>query len=137
MIMRYRGGGVGHSSTRDAVNHFLNDRHTTDTCVASLATADDESDQSSEESDEELPMVMEFPAEEEPELDEDPSPEGEDDLNLEEEDDYGYQAEVGNSDDEGGEEESNLPSHGANEVLEEDIDDEVEGEIEQLGYARY
>jgi hypothetical protein len=31
MMMRFRGGGVGHSSTRDATNHFLTDRHPTDT----------------------------------------------------------------------------------------------------------
>jgi hypothetical protein len=26
MFMRFRGGGVGHQSTRDATNHFLHDR---------------------------------------------------------------------------------------------------------------
>ena len=30
MFMRYRGGGVGHSSTRDATNRFLLDRHPLD-----------------------------------------------------------------------------------------------------------
>jgi hypothetical protein len=129
--MRYRGGGVGHASTRHAVNHFLNDRHATDTTIA---TADDESDQSREESDEEL-HTMDTELEGEPELRDD-DPEGEDTLE-EEEDDYGYQAEVGNSDNEGGEGEPNAV---ADEVLEDDQledDDEVEGEIEQLGYARY
>jgi len=30
MIMRFRGGGVGHKSTREATNIFLNDRHKSD-----------------------------------------------------------------------------------------------------------
>ncbi|KAF9544383.1 hypothetical protein CPC08DRAFT_413191 [Agrocybe pediades] len=30
MVMRYRGGGVGHKSTRDATSFFLKDRHKTD-----------------------------------------------------------------------------------------------------------
>ena len=30
MFMRYRGGSVGHSSTRDATNRFLLDRHPLD-----------------------------------------------------------------------------------------------------------
>jgi hypothetical protein len=43
MMMRYRGGGVGHKSTRDATNWFLNDRDRLD-----LTTADDEEDLESE-----------------------------------------------------------------------------------------
>ena len=42
--MRYRGGGVGHTSTRDAVNRFLDDRHTTDTTLTTQTPVDDESD---------------------------------------------------------------------------------------------
>jgi len=30
MMMRFRGGGVGHASTRNATNRFLSDRHPTD-----------------------------------------------------------------------------------------------------------
>jgi len=30
MMMRFRGGGVGHTSTRNATNHFLADCHPTD-----------------------------------------------------------------------------------------------------------
>jgi hypothetical protein len=133
--MRYRGGGVGHTSTRDTVNRFLEDRHTTDMTLMARTPVDDESDQSSEESDEELHTKdTESPAEGlgEPDLD----AEGEDDDNLEEQDDYGYQAEDGNSDDEQEDlEESELPN--ADGGLDDEPDDEVEGEIEQLGYARY
>jgi hypothetical protein len=42
MVMRYRGGGVGHKSTRDATNKFLTDRDRLDVPTANNDTDSDE-----------------------------------------------------------------------------------------------
>jgi hypothetical protein len=127
MIMRYRGGGVGHTSTRSAVNSFLEDRHTTE--MTRTVIEDEPPDEEVYTDDtiivEELP-AGDFEGLREAELDEDPEEEG-----NEEENDYGYRV-ADDSDDEQVEEEGELPK--ADEGL---LGDEVEGEIEQLGYARY
>ncbi|KAF8625106.1 hypothetical protein AX17_006931 [Amanita inopinata Kibby_2008] len=57
MVMRYRGGGVGHHTVRKATNIFLEDRHATDTdpnAEDELETTDDTSPDQQEHSDEEL-----------------------------------------------------------------------------------
>jgi hypothetical protein len=43
MMMRYRGGGVGHKSTRDATNKFLTDRDKLD--IPTTADKDTDSDE--------------------------------------------------------------------------------------------
>jgi hypothetical protein len=42
MFMRFRGGGVGHQSTRDATNHFLKDRTPTELARAHASNDADE-----------------------------------------------------------------------------------------------
>ena len=75
MFMRFRGGGVGHKSTRDATNHFLHDRtpaelsrvRVTDDADEELENANGESDDDNEgtEVDEEQDFGYENPFEEE------------------------------------------------------------------------
>jgi hypothetical protein len=113
--MRYRGGGVGHTSTREATNRFLEDRHPTD-----MAGVDDEP--------ETLDECQEAPLQ----MDDDEDLGG----NDEEEEDYGYGG-AGDMDEEELEqiaEEDIL--QGAEEALLVD-EDEIEDEVEQFGYARY
>ncbi|KIL54289.1 hypothetical protein M378DRAFT_19051 [Amanita muscaria Koide BX008] len=48
MVMRFRGGGVGHKSTREETDQFLNDRHVLDV-VGGTSDVDDETMEDTEE----------------------------------------------------------------------------------------
>jgi hypothetical protein len=110
MMMRFRGGGVGHSSTRDATQHFLADRHSTDLSSQHDTYAADE-----EPSNE---LAEEVEIEESHDSEDFPSDSSSDDSSGEE--DYGYvRYDSDNSDDE------------------EKDPDAKEDEVEQLGFARF
>ncbi|KAG1792273.1 uncharacterized protein HD556DRAFT_1309350 [Suillus plorans] len=49
MLMRFRGGGVGHRTTREATNSFLNDRDPLDIHHASAAVAHSEDEGSNDD----------------------------------------------------------------------------------------
>jgi hypothetical protein len=66
--MRFRGGGVGHKSTREATNFFKKDRDRLDTTHSNAGPGNDD------EEDSEMPV----------------DEEGVDDVNEDEEDDFGY-----------------------------------------------
>jgi hypothetical protein len=109
MMMRYRGGGVGHTSTREATNRFLEDRHPTD-----IARVDDEPET-------EAPLQMDEDEDED---------EIEEDGNDDEEEDYGYGG-AGDMD----EDEDELEQITEEDILRDA--EEALHEVEQLGYARY
>jgi hypothetical protein len=81
--MRFRGGGVGHKSTREATNLFKMDRDQLDIC----ATLDSDSD--------DCDMAIEIDDDDEPENNEVVD---EDTVDQQEEDDYGYMKEDSDSD---------------------------------------
>jgi hypothetical protein len=118
MLMRFRGGGVGHKSTRSATDQFLTDRDTLDEEYAAGQQEKDENLQESE---------VGCPPDEDCELNE---PDGDvestddDSYGSDEEFDYGYVQRV--SDDESEEENDG----------EGDIDEDGEGgweDIDELG----
>jgi hypothetical protein len=130
MMMRFRGGGVGHASTRDATNHFLTDRHPTDLQPHGPHQAD--SEEENVNTDEEM---SEDPI---PDLEGATLPSNDSDLadvealaevdNHEAEDDYGYNK--GDSDDDEDDAEER-----EKQGLPEDGDEE--DQVEQLGFARF
>ena len=131
-MMRFHGGGVGHTSTREATNRFLVDRHTTDM----TGQLEDAADASAGE-----PEPLNDGFEEVPRMDamDDDTPDDEEPEGGNEEDDYDYRG-AGNSEEEQDEEGGDMQD--TEEGLEisethEDDDSEMEGEVEQLGYARY
>jgi len=124
--MRFRGGGVGHTSTRDATNQFLTDRHSTDLQRSHQAAPEEEDAIIDEEMSEDLIPELEGATNDDlPQADDEALAEVEDD---EAEDDYGYSK--GDSDDDEDEEEE-----GERQGLPGDEDEE--DEIEQLGFARF
>jgi hypothetical protein len=118
MMMRFRGGGVGHSGTRDATNHFLTDRHPTD-INSGPPTEFEEPDTTLDDEMEAIPNMATVP---------DVDELGDGELADEAEADYGY----GNDDGEDGEEEE---AEEEKQVAEDE--GEVEDEVEQLGFARF
>ena len=101
--MRFRGGGVGHKSTREATNLFKMDRDRLD--IGATLDSDD------------CDMAIEFDDDsDEPENNEIVN---EDTVDQEEEDDYGYMKEDSDSDD--------------TEIAEVDYDDEEGDTDEDLG----
>lgn len=49
MLMRFRGGGIGHRTTREATSIFLNDRDPLDICQTSAAVAHSEDEGSNDD----------------------------------------------------------------------------------------
>jgi hypothetical protein len=118
MVMRFQGGGVGHTSTRDATNHFLADRHPTDSSFqrdTHLANEEprDELDKPEVESNQDPSL-----------LSSDESADGDESA----EEDYGYGPYDDDDDDDEEEEEGRHD--------EEELDVE-EDDIEKLGYAQF
>lgn len=109
--MRFQGGGVGHSSTRDATQHFLADRHSTyllfqhDTYAA----------------------------------DEEPSNELVEEVEIEARNEDGpSDSSDSSSDDSSGEEDYGYVRYDSDEEDDEEKDpDAEEDEVEQLGFARF
>ncbi|KAF8802003.1 hypothetical protein BYT27DRAFT_7226594 [Phlegmacium glaucopus] len=134
MMMRYRGGGVGHKSTRDATNKFLTDRDRLDipTTTNDDTNSDSESDKSVEDVQEEVEAIEEEGGEDvsvgdeekEPDPNEDSDSEDDDDAKFEEEFDYGL-GEDGSNDEDGDEEadEADGDALGPEDGDEEDDDD--------------
>lgn len=141
MMMRYRGGGVGHKSTRDATNKFLTDRDILD-IPTTTGTADEDADldediQIGEEGEEvvitdghsgENVVAGDEEKEPDPNEDNDESEDDDSEAEFEEEFDYGLPGEDG-SDNEDNEEadEADEDALGPEDGDEEDDDD--------LGYA--
>lgn len=132
--MRFRGGGVGHNSTRDATNHFLTDRHPTDLQPhAGPHQAESEEDIISDEEMSEDPI---------PDLEGATVPSNDSDLQVADveaaaldevddhgaEDDYGYNK--GDSDDDEDDAEEREKQGLPEDEYEED-------EVEELGFARF
>lgn len=86
MFMRFRGGGVGHKSTRKETNRFLSDRHVLD--LTEEASCDDEVEEECfEDSEEESATDDETEAEDDKDLDDDDADE---DRDVELDQDAGY-----------------------------------------------
>ena len=123
--MRFRGGGVGHKSTREATDQFLQDRDAFDLINDEPPEMELDSDLEHEDGDEEGNSSAGGDENQEEWMDEDD----------EEEDDYGY---GGLSEEDSGEDTDNSDADELDEV-----DDELgpkdgegaENEIEVLGYS--
>lgn len=119
--MRFRGGGVGHTSTRNATNHFLADRH----CTNSEFQHDIELEL---EETQNMPERSEFNSSLDSNSDNDGDSEELAYVQVDDEvEDYGYErsdySESSNESDDG--------------RRWNDGSDVEEDEIEQLGYARF
>jgi hypothetical protein len=134
MMMRYRGGGVGHKSTRDATNKFLTDRDTLD--IPTTADKDCDTDSDGEEakitdgaSSRENVCAGDEEMEPDPNEDinesEDASDEDRDEAEFEEEFDYGLPGGDGlgsdHEDDEEGDDEDALGPEDGDEEEEDDL----------------
>jgi hypothetical protein len=133
MIMRFRGGGVGHTSTRAATNVFKTDRDDLDMKSRQLEGHQEHSARpvaepyNVEERDDEEDITTTIVAEDsEADIDED----SEGELSESEVFDYGYQSE-----DESGEEDEAEEEREDGEGGEED--DMTIDELDVLGYADY
>lgn len=121
MFMRFRGGGVGHKTTRHASDMFLNDRHPLD-----LKRQQAEDPDSSEDEDMEIELPCEAPAGNEDQIAEEDDAYGYTDLNTQgtdEEEEEDQQDEEG--EDECGDDDALGPEDG------EGVDDETEA----LGFS--
>ena len=136
--MRYRGGGVGHKSTRDATNKFLTDRDMLDIPTTADKDPADSDENIVEEGDE--VEIMEGENEEnvcagkepEPDPNEDSNDESEDDedgdeAEFEEEFDYGLPGGDGSGNEDDDTDDEDDDALGPEDGDEEDDDD--------LGYA--
>jgi hypothetical protein len=139
MLMRFRGGGVGHKSTRDATRKFLEDRDPLDriTPAAPNEVTDSESEQDGEDG-EDAPVAGEEMMDGiEGDEDEDVTADGNDDMQLDSEmDEYGYggldqeEEQTDDEDDEdNGDENDGLDADDdlGPEDGEDDADDDLEG----------
>ena len=114
--MRFRGGGVGHTSTRNATNNFLADRHHADSEFQHDIEPELEETQNMAER-------LEFSSSEDSDSDND----GEELADVDDEvEDYGYDRSNDSSDDS---DDGRRPQ--------DDGSDVEEDEIEQLGFARF
>jgi len=120
--MRFRGGGVGHKSTREATDLFKMDRDRLD--VGATLDSDD------------VEIELDGPGDDEPENDEIVD---EDTVDQQEEDDYGYTKEDSEPDEDAEEAEV-----GQNDEPEDDTDEDLGPEddggavdpfMDELGYA--
>jgi hypothetical protein len=118
LMMRFRGGGVGHKSTRQATNFFKKDRHTLD-IQNSLERTSDIVEELEEMNDLEESEKMEMLSES-------------DVADSDEENDYGYQLGEDQSDSEEDEDDSEL---GNRYLGPEDDGHAVDSDMEELGYA--
>jgi hypothetical protein len=122
MFMRFRGGGVGHKSTRDATNHFLSDRSPAELARMHIPNAADEGltnvNSESSESDHDNEVM---------EVDEESS----------EEQDFGYENpfEEEYLDSEEGEEEEVIDEWEDLDILGPEDGEVSDGDIEGLGFA--
>jgi hypothetical protein len=115
-MMRFRGGGIGHKSTREATNLFKKDRDQLDT-LARSAVGNVEDDE-----------VM---SEEELELELDEEDDGDED-----EDDYGYANSQSDEDEvEGLGDDENEDDEDKNDFGPEDDGGAVDPDMDELGYA--
>jgi hypothetical protein len=115
--MRFRGGGVGHKSTREATNFFKKDRDCLD--VEVMLDIDD--------------VAIELDGDDEPENDEIVD---EDTVNQQEEDDYGYTKEYSDKDGDGDGEGAQDEEVDTDEDLgPEDDGGAVDPFMDELGYA--
>lgn len=130
MFMRFRGGGVGHKSTRDATNHFLSDRS-----LAELArthgpnAADEELTNAHRESQQEEPTDANSESQQD-----DHDDEG---MESDEEQDFGYENpfEDEEEDEEEGEEEEMIDEWEDLDVLGPEDGEVSDGDVEGLGFA--
>ncbi|KAF9032603.1 hypothetical protein BJ165DRAFT_1604790 [Panaeolus papilionaceus] len=160
MVMRFRGGGVGHKSTQEATNRFLDDRPTGDTHLLSVRTQEeermdvDDGEEESGELEEATDLENAVGSEEEvgdehgeeiasnsnsnsdggDENREDDEMEVEEEIDSDEEVEFGYAADWDAEDDE---ENLGNPSNLQDEVVSDAGDELPQGEIEDLGYAAY
>ncbi|KAF9049001.1 hypothetical protein BJ165DRAFT_1592981 [Panaeolus papilionaceus] len=160
MVMRFRGSSVGHKSTQEATNRFLDDRPTGDTHLLSVCTQEeermdvDDGEEESGELEEATDLENAVGSEEEvgdehgeeiasnsnsnsdggDENREDDEMEVEEEIDSDEEVEFGYAADWDAEDDE-----ENLgdPSNLQDEVVSDAGDELPQGEIEDLGYAAY
>jgi hypothetical protein len=131
MIMRFRGGGVGHSSTRDATNHFLTDRHPTDLEPSTFTELEEpdittDEDMGSTEAIPDMAAVLDNDCVDDEELADRELGDGE--LTEEAEGDYGYGNGESDDGDDGEEDEERQG------LVQDEAD---EDEVEQLGFARF
>ncbi|PPR02756.1 hypothetical protein CVT24_002089 [Panaeolus cyanescens] len=124
MMMRYRGGGVGHTSTRSATDRFLVDRDPKDTVISTSSTNVSENTGRSGSEESESEDALESGSEESH-----VETSGSDSAAEDEEEDFGYWLESGSEAGDGGDE--------ASQVIQRDIDDPSEDEFEGLGYADF
>ncbi len=116
--MRFRGGGVGHTSTQDATNRFLTDHHPTD--VQHHGPHDGPEEQDNDE----ITVVPELEeAHDNQHVDDETLADAEDD---EAEDDYGYSRDNSDDNEDEGEEGDGQPEN-----------EDEEDEVKQLGFARF
>jgi hypothetical protein len=142
MMMRYRGGGVGHKSTRDATDWFLNDRDRLDVLTTAAASDDDaDSELEPDENFEEPEEVEKIAYEALAGLEEDPNEnlnsdseddEGTNDAEFEEEFDYGIHRDASDNE---GDEEADEADGDALRVGPEDGASDEEDEDADFGYA--
>ncbi|KAM6488778.1 hypothetical protein JOM56_015763 [Amanita muscaria] len=77
MVMRFRGGGIGHKTIRDAVDIFLQDKHPIDIAIDEEATEEEpemmdmDNDENETGEDEEIDQEVDEEIERDPELEED------------------------------------------------------------------
>ena len=116
MVMRYRGGGIGHKSTRRATDFFKNDRHPLDIEHPNGSDNDDDNDDNAERNNIEDASHL------------DPSH-----LHEDESDDYDSEGEQSQHSEDG----QNEVGAGDSEQEQdwEEYNDEEEEEEERLGYS--
>ncbi|KAH6907893.1 hypothetical protein BKA70DRAFT_1223184 [Coprinopsis sp. MPI-PUGE-AT-0042] len=130
MFMRFRGGGVGHTATREATNYFLDDRHTldhqlkanvegTEVMAQHKAEGDEESDQTSDEED----------------VDQDSDKEDGDAQKVPEDAEEGSESEGGESQTDDEDSESQAEDEEGEDDLGAEDGEESEDEFDELGFA--
>ena len=119
LMMRFRGGGVGHKSTRQATNFFKKDRHASD-LQDSLERRSDNVEENEEINDSEEGGKVEISSEVDV---------------ASEEDDYGYRVGEDESDAASEEEGGHESDLGNEDFGPEDDGRAVDSDMEELGYA--
>jgi hypothetical protein len=120
-MMRFRGGGVGHKTTREATNSFKRDRDPLDDQETSAGFNNSESESDSDEVDEDETIIDGEIREEEED-------------NREEEEDYGY-AREGSSEEDSDTDDDAEPRVDEAYFGPEDDGGAIDPDMDALGYA--
>jgi hypothetical protein len=145
MMMRYRGGGVGHKSTRDATDNFLKDRDVLDIPTSATADKDTNTNNNNGEEVEEVEIsdgesgenICAGDERKEPDTnnlednDDSEDDEDRDEAEFEEEFDYGLRGGDGNDT----EDNEEADDEDEDALGPEDGDEEDEEDDDDLGYA--